>query len=501
MLDLETRWQLHPRVALRPEPFGALLYHFGTRKLSFLKNPRIVEIVRSLPGHTSARAAIRAAGIGDSAADPYVQALANLAESDMIQQAPETAALAESAPFSGVGPADPAVRLVDRFESGLAAPICLTWELTYACNLSCVHCLSSSGRRDPNELSTEQCKALIDEFQRMQVFYVNIGGGEPTVRPDFWELVDYATSHDVGVKFSTNGVRITPEVAQRLAASDYVDVQISLDGADAEVNDAVRGPGSYDTAIRALENLANAGFKDAKLSVVATRHNIDQLDQFKEIADRYGATLRLTRLRPSGRGADVWDELHPLPEQQRTLYDWLVRNGEGVLTGDSFFHLSAYGEALPGLNMCGAGRVVCLVDPLGDVYACPFAIHERFHAGNVVTDGGFATVWRDSELFNELREPSGGGACTKCAHYDSCRGGCMAAKFFTGLPADGPDPECVQGYGEAALADTGRIIPRPAVDHSRKSAPRRQRSGGPVPLTLLPPAKRPARACDESPLV
>jgi mycofactocin radical SAM maturase len=364
-----------------------------------------------------------------------------------------------------------------------------------------VHCLSSSGRRDPGELSTEQCKALIDEFQRMQVFYVNIGGGEPTVRPDFWELVDYATSHQVGVKFSTNGVRITPEVAQRLAASDYVDVQISLDGADAEVNDAVRGPGSYATAIRALENLANAGFRDAKLSVVATRHNIDQLDQFKEIADRYGATLRLTRLRPSGRGADVWDELHPLPEQQRTLYDWLVRNGDGVLTGDSFFHLSAYGQALPGLNMCGAGRVVCLVDPLGDVYACPFAIHEKFHAGNVVTDGGFATVWRESALFEELREPSGGGACASCAHYDSCRGGCMAAKFFTGLPADGPDPECVQGYGEAALAATGRVIPRPAVDHSRKSAPRRSRSGGPVPLTLLPPARRPARACDESPLV
>ncbi|NUS95299.1 MAG: mycofactocin radical SAM maturase, partial [Nocardia sp.] len=374
MLDLETRWQLHPRVALRPEPFGALLYHFGTRKLSFLKNPRIVEIVRSLPGHTSARAAIRAAGIEDSAADPYIRALGDLADSQMIQHAPATAVLGEPAPFTGVGPADPAVRLVDRFESGLAAPICLTWELTYACNLSCVHCLSSSGRRDPGELSTEQCKALIDEFQRMQVFYVNIGGGEPTVRPDFWELVDYATSHQVGVKFSTNGVRITPEVAQRLAASDYVDVQISLDGADAEVNDAVRGTGSYATAIRALENLANAGFRDAKLSVVATRHNIDQLDQFKEIADRYGATLRLTRLRPSGRGADVWDELHPLPEQQRTLYEWLVRNGDGVLTGDSFFHLSAYGQALPGLNMCGAGRVVCLVDPLGDVYACPFAI-------------------------------------------------------------------------------------------------------------------------------
>src|ERR1700687_5455220 len=173
--------------------------------------------------------------------------------------------------------------LVDQFQFGLDAPICLTWELTYACNLACVHCLSSSGRRDPRELSTAECKAVIDELERMQVFYVNIGGGEPTVRPDFWELVDYATEHHVGVKFSTNGVRITPEVAGRLAASDYVDVQISLDGATAEVNDAVRGPGSFAMAIRALENLAEADFRDAKISVVATRHNVGQLDDLNAL--------------------------------------------------------------------------------------------------------------------------------------------------------------------------------------------------------------------------
>src|SRR5881227_3885892 len=105
----------------------------------------------------------------------------------------------------------------------------------------------------------------------MQVFYVNIGGGEPTVRPDFWELVDYATAHQVGVKFSTNGIRITPGVARRLAASDYVDVQISLDGATARVNDAVRGLGSFDTAVRAMDALAAAGVRGFKVSVVCTR--------------------------------------------------------------------------------------------------------------------------------------------------------------------------------------------------------------------------------------
>ena len=144
------------------------------------------------------------------------------------------------------------MKLVEHFQYGLNSPICLTWELTYACNLACVHCLSSSGRRDPRELSTDECKALIDEFERMQIFYVNIGGGEPTVRPDFWELLDYAIDHQVGVKFSTNGVRLDAARARQLANTDYVDVQISLDGATAAVNDEVRGPGSYATATRAL---------------------------------------------------------------------------------------------------------------------------------------------------------------------------------------------------------------------------------------------------------
>ena len=124
--------------------------------------------------------------------------------------------------------------LADQMKAGLDAPICLTWELTYACNLQCVHCLSSSGRRDPRELTTEECEAVIDELQRMQVFYINIGGGEPTIRKDFWHLVQYAVDHGVGVKFSTNGSGIDAAVAEQLAASDYVDVQISIDGADAD---------------------------------------------------------------------------------------------------------------------------------------------------------------------------------------------------------------------------------------------------------------------------
>ena len=71
------------------------------------------------------------------------------------------------------------MKLVEHFQYGLNSPICLTWELTYACNLSCVHCLSSSGRRDPRELSTAECKAVIDEFTELRWITVQSGTGHP----------------------------------------------------------------------------------------------------------------------------------------------------------------------------------------------------------------------------------------------------------------------------------------------------------------------------------
>jgi len=108
-----------------------------------------------------------------------------------------------------------------------------------------------------------------------------------------------------------------------------------------------------------------------------------------------------------------------------------------------------------------------------------------------LSDGGFDNVWKNAPLFRELREPQSAGACNSCGHYDSCRGGCMAAKFFTGLPLDGPDPECVEGYGTPALAKE-RVKPKPSGDDSRGTKP------GPIPLKLL--TTPPARLCNESPV-
>lgn len=82
--DPDRPWRLHHQVAVRPEPFGALLYHFGTRKLSFLKNTTIVEVVNSLGEHPNARSALRAAGIDDDRQAPYLHALGVLVQSKML---------------------------------------------------------------------------------------------------------------------------------------------------------------------------------------------------------------------------------------------------------------------------------------------------------------------------------------------------------------------------------------------------------------------------------
>jgi len=301
----------------------------------------------------------------------------------------------------------------------------------------------------------------------MQIFYINIGGGEPMIRRDFFELIEHAVRQKVGVKFSTNGTRIDAAAAARIAEIDYLDIQISIDGASAETSDRVRGEGTFDQALRAMDNLKAANFGAFKISVVMTRESIEQLDELESLAESYGAELRLTRLRPSGRAVDVWDSLHPTLEQNRRLYHWLIQRPH-VLTGDSFFHLSALGDPLDGLNLCGAGRVVCLIDPVGEVYACPFVIHDEFKAGNV-RDMGFEHVWTQSDLFRSLREPGSAGACASCGSYDSCRGGCMAAKFFTGLELSDPDPECVFGHGEEALKEKRvSLRPTPSPNHSKR---------------------------------
>jgi mycofactocin radical SAM maturase len=331
--------------------------------------------------------------------------------------------------------------LFEKMAPGLDAPICLTWEITYDCNLHCKHCLSSSGKTHQDELSTVDAKELIDQWASMQVFYINIGGGEPLSRSDFFTLMQYCLTQGIGVKVSTNGTLLDDAAARWIASQKYFDLQISLDGATKEINDTIRGSGSFRLAHQAMQHLSNRDV-DFIINVVVTKDNFHQLDQFLTLAHQYSAQLRLSRLRPSGRGKQNWNNLRLTAAENKQLYHWLVRN-DTVLTGDSFFHLSPYGVNLEGINFCSAGRVICAVNPIGEVYPCPFLLGSDFRAGNIRQAGGFQKIWQESAPFLRLRQGLGLQGCQSCKAYAQCHGGCLAAKVALGLDPESPDPDCI----------------------------------------------------------
>jgi [mycofactocin precursor peptide]-tyrosine decarboxylase / 3-amino-5-[(4-hydroxyphenyl)methyl]-4,4-dimethylpyrrolidin-2-one synthase len=324
-------------------------------------------------------------------------------------------------------------------QGGLSAPITVTWEITAACNIACVHCLSASGRRRPRELKTEQALALVDELADIQVFQIHFGGGEPFIYPGIWQVLERCTERELVMCISTNGTLITPQRARRL--KDYAPLyfQVSLDGGTAPTNDSVRGKGVFERALRGLELLAA---EDHSLTVnsVLTRYSFDELDRLYEIAASFNARLRVTRLRPSGRGQEVWSDLHPTQQQYRDFTAWLTEHPD-VLTADSFFHLNAFGNKLAGLDTCGAATATCCICPEGEVYPCAFFQAPEFEAGNL-HEHSFKAIWQRSTLFEYYRE-MGGGACSGCGQYSVCHGGCPATKWFVHQKLNIKDPECV----------------------------------------------------------
>jgi mycofactocin biosynthetic radical S-adenosylmethionine protein MftC len=324
-------------------------------------------------------------------------------------------------------------------QGGLSAPITVTWEITAACNIACVHCLSSSGKRRPRELTTQQALALVDELAEMQVFQIHFGGGEPFMYHGIWEVLERCRDRGLVMCVSTNGTLITQERTRRLAQLEPIYFQVSLDGGTPQTNDRIRGQGVFERALRGLELLAAENLS-LTVNSVLTRYSFDELDRLYEIAASFNSKLRVTRLRPSGRGQDVWDELHPTREQYREFADWLQAHPD-VLTADSFFHLNAFGNKLAGLDMCGAATATCCICPEGEVYPCAFFQAPEFEAGNL-HEHSFKEIWQHSSLFSFYRN-MGGGACSGCGQYGVCHGGCPATKWFVHQSLQIRDPECV----------------------------------------------------------
>lgn len=321
----------------------------------------------------------------------------------------------------------------------LSAPVNLTWEITHRCNLKCVHCLSGSSDESPGELDFEECRAIVDQLAALKVFEINFGGGEPILKNYFLPLLRYIHEKGIVTCISTNGTVLTDEAVACFAGNPLVNVQVSLDGATPEVNDRIRGQGTFHRIIKGIELLTG---KNIPLSIntVVTSLNFMQLSQLKELAISYGARLRVSRFRPSGRARDTWEMLKLNSAQLRELSEWLG-NDPTILTGDSFFSISQDGRRQLGLDMCGACKMTCCIDPCGYVYPCAFMQEREFCGGNLKATT-FKDIWDNSVTFNYFRrlEPE---ACRRCPRFDKCRGGCPAVAYFVSRDLNSADPECL----------------------------------------------------------
>jgi mycofactocin radical SAM maturase len=354
--------------------------------------------------------------------------------------------------------------LSNRFvERGLTAPVNLTWEVTVGCNLRCRHCLSASGETAEDELTTDEALDLVDQIHRAGVFQVNLGGGEPFLRPDFDEILEACHRRGIVTCISTNGTLIDAARVKKLSQSGLVAIQVSLDGANRLTSDAIRGPGTYFRAISALGLLGRSPIPTS-INTVFTSTNALEIPQLYDLADSLGVSLRVSRFRPSGRGAESWERFRPTASQLLGFSHWLAETGD-VRTGDSFFSLTSQQRQGLGLNLCGAAKLTCCVGPEGDVYPCAFLQLPDFSAGSL-RETSFQSIWDRAPVFESLRRLRI-RSCEDCRRFDQCHGGCPAAAYHLGQRVDGGDPECLErcvaSIGETRGDAKALLEPAPAV--------------------------------------
>ena len=162
----------------------------------------------------------------------------------------------------------------------------VVWNLTRTCNLKCQHCYTdSANRRYEGELTTEQCRTVLDDLAAFKVPAVLFSGGEPLSRPDVLDLAAYARSKGLHVVLSTNGTLIDRKTAERLKELEFAYVGISLDSAFPEVHDHFRGvSGAYERTMRGFRHCVEVGQK-VGLRLTLTRETCENLDEIFDLID------------------------------------------------------------------------------------------------------------------------------------------------------------------------------------------------------------------------
>ncbi len=315
-----------------------------------------------------------------------------------------------------------------------AAPSTIFWDITGECNLRCAHCYNFEGKQHENELSTEEVKRALEEMSVFGVKSISFSGGEPFVRKDMLEILHHAANlgfDSVGV--STNGILLDKDIARQLTAAN-LNVQVSIDGDEAQVHDMVRGvKGAFDGAVHGIKLLLEEGVK-ISVCTTASKWNVERIPYIIQFMDDLGVkNYRVQGVVPMGRGKINAGDLRLSPARMKELVEYLENRKIQV----SSYNMTLKPPPTDPVNFCDSGvcsaaSSVCSITSQGNVVPCTYFWGLN---GENLRDHTFQWIWENSALLNYFRSVRLNdikGLCRDCRWLLSCHGGCKAENYSNG---------------------------------------------------------------------
>jgi SynChlorMet cassette radical SAM/SPASM protein ScmE len=346
-----------------------------------------------------------------------------------------------------------------------SAPQKVTLNITNRCNLNCIYCAVSSSKNTPGDLNLEEWGRVINELARIKVFNLVISGGEPFLRPDFNAILKMIFRHHFRISINTNGTVFDEEVIGLLAGSNRLDnIQVSLDGPDAQTHDRMRGKGSFHKMMSNINRLSRLGIPFS-FNVVVCKNNKNVLGEMVQFAIREGASqVTFSPLSPQGNALSHLTDLRLSFKEERSVEQALKQlNSEfqGKVGGnmletfnlmDKISHMELAERTIDDVNpitSCGGSVSECAIRPEGWVIPCDRLWD--YKVGNLKKES-FRSIWDHSEEFKRFRERYSQRMdffeeCRECPYTCICRGGCPAIPYNLGRGIDGWDPlSCYMVY-------------------------------------------------------
>jgi radical SAM protein with 4Fe4S-binding SPASM domain len=316
-------------------------------------------------------------------------------------------------------------------------PLVMSYNVTRECNMKCSHCyINATDKKLQDELTTKEAKKLIDQVREVSSPLFILSGGEPLLRQDIFELIEYGSKKGLKMGLGSNGYLIDDSVAKKLKTSGISTVSISLDSHIAAQHDEFRGvEGAWEKAVNACKALRKNNVL-VQVNTTLTQENYNQIDDIMSLAESIGVeNFHLFFLVPTGRATKMKDISPPKYEDMITHTFAKVHRHRLNVRPSCAPQFMRIAKGM-GLDMrqwirgCIAGMHYCRIYPNGDVTPCPYL---PVKLGNI-REQSFKDIWFGSEVFKALRNPNClKGKCGACEYKMIC-GGCRARAY--GLSSD-----------------------------------------------------------------